>query len=49
MGFEEYTYSGNVCLIEWPQNVTELLPPHLSIRINKTGDTSRTITITEVA
>ena len=48
MGFEEYAYSGNVCLIEWPQNIAELLPPHLSISINKTGDTSRTITISEV-
>jgi tRNA threonylcarbamoyladenosine biosynthesis protein TsaE len=48
MGFEEYAYSGNVCLIEWPQNIQELLPPHLSITICKTGETSRAITITQV-
>jgi tRNA threonylcarbamoyladenosine biosynthesis protein TsaE len=48
MGFEEYAYSGNVCLIEWPQNIAELLPPHISISIDKTGDTSRVITISEV-
>ncbi|MBC7412134.1 MAG: tRNA (adenosine(37)-N6)-threonylcarbamoyltransferase complex ATPase subunit type 1 TsaE [Bacteroidia bacterium] len=48
MGFEEYAYSGNICLIEWPQNITELLPPHLCINIDKTADTSRTISISEV-
>ena len=26
IGFEEYLYSGNLCLIEWPENVEELLP-----------------------
>lgn len=26
MGYEEYFYSGNLCLIEWPELVEELLP-----------------------
>ena len=45
MGFEEYLYSGNVCLIEWPQNVEELLPTHLQVHITKTDESSREITV----
>jgi tRNA threonylcarbamoyladenosine biosynthesis protein TsaE len=26
MGFEDYLYSGNLCIIEWPEMVTNLLP-----------------------
>jgi len=26
MGFEEYVYSGNWCLIEWPDKILNLLP-----------------------
>jgi len=26
MGYEEYFYSGNICFIEWPDKVAELLP-----------------------
>ena len=26
MGYEEYFYSGNVCFIEWPELIEELLP-----------------------
>lgn len=33
MGYEEYFYSGNYCFIEWPEKITDLLPPHY-IRIN---------------
>lgn len=28
LGYEEYFYSGNVCLIEWPEKVADLLPEH---------------------
>lgn len=28
IGYEEYFYSGNFCLIEWPEKVEELLPEH---------------------
>ena len=28
MGYEEYLYSGNICLIEWPEKIQELLPEH---------------------
>jgi tRNA threonylcarbamoyladenosine biosynthesis protein TsaE len=26
MGYEEYFYSGNLCLIEWPEKIEPLLP-----------------------
>jgi len=28
IGYEEYFYSGNICLIEWPERIAELLPDH---------------------
>lgn len=28
IGYEEYFYSNNYCLIEWPSKVEELLPDH---------------------
>lgn len=30
MGYEEYFYSGNICLIEWPELIEELLPTDVS-------------------
>ncbi len=27
MGYEDYFYSGAYCFIEWPEKITELLPP----------------------
>lgn len=29
LGYEEYFYGGGICLIEWPERVTELLPDRL--------------------
>ena len=26
IGIQEYLYSGNLCFIEWPENITSLLP-----------------------
>jgi tRNA threonylcarbamoyladenosine biosynthesis protein TsaE len=26
IGYEEYFYSGNICLIEWPEKIADLLP-----------------------
>ncbi len=44
MGCEEYFYSGNHCFIEWPEKITELLPPDtLHAQISIDGD-SRQIT-----
>ena len=36
IGFDEYLYSGNICLIEWPENIEALLPEdtlHITIEI----------------
>jgi|SRR5690554_5307556 len=40
MGIEEYLYSGNYCLIEWPENIPSLLPDnhaevHITVENNK--------------
>ena len=38
MGYEEYFYSGNYCLIEWPEKIADLLPEHyikVSIQLNE--------------
>ena len=46
IGFEEYLYSGSLCLIEWPEKVEPLLPDDtLVVIITATGDDSRTIEI----
>lgn len=43
-GIEEYLYSGNKCLIEWPAVIEDLLPvPQLVIKIESQEDQSRTI------
>jgi len=34
LGYEEYFYSGALCLIEWPEKIEQLLPiPHTRINI----------------
>jgi len=41
IGFEEYVYSDDFCLIEWPSKVEELLPEdtvNLTIQVNSEGD-----------
>lgn len=46
MGYEEYFYSGNLCLIEWPELVEELLPEDaMVVRIEILSPTSRRFTI----
>jgi tRNA threonylcarbamoyladenosine biosynthesis protein TsaE len=43
LGYEEYFYSGNLCLIEWPEKISELLPPQMGyVWLTKTGNDSRT-------
>jgi len=44
LGYEDYFYSGNYCLIEWPEKIPNLLPESfIRIEIEATGDTDRTI------
>lgn len=46
IGTEDYFDSGAVCLIEWPERITELLPAD-TVRVNLkvNGDDSRTMTV----
>lgn len=44
IGVEDYFYSGNLCIMEWPENVEDLLPMETKkIRIAVNPDLSRTI------
>lgn len=46
MGYEEYFYSGDLCLVEWPERVEELLPDDVMIvRIEPLDETIRRFTI----
>lgn len=46
MGYEEYFYSGDLCLVEWPERVEELLPDDVMIvRIEPLDETTRKFTI----
>ena len=45
-GYEEYFYSGDLCLVEWPEKIEELLPPDtMTVRIEVDSEDERTITI----
>lgn len=44
IGFEGYIYSGYLCLIEWAENIEELLPDDcLRVYVEVEADLSRTI------
>lgn len=44
IGLDDYLYSGNLCLMEWPENIEELLPDEtLKVHIQVNPDLSRTI------
>lgn len=41
-GYEEYFYSGDLCLVEWPEKIEALLPPDtVEVRIRVVGPTER--------
>ena len=46
MGYEEYFYSGDLCLIEWPELIEELLPEEaMKVKIEILSPTERRFTI----
>ncbi|MBO5771104.1 MAG: tRNA (adenosine(37)-N6)-threonylcarbamoyltransferase complex ATPase subunit type 1 TsaE [Alistipes sp.] len=46
MGYEEYFYSGDLCLVEWPERVEQLLPDNVMVvRIEALDNTSRRFVI----
>lgn len=48
MGAEDYFYSGNLCLIEWPEMIEKILPEEaVEVRIEELADGSRCIKFEE--
>lgn len=44
MGYEEYFYSGDLCLMEWPELIEDLLPEDtLRVTISENEDGQRTV------
>ncbi|WP_316785995.1 tRNA (adenosine(37)-N6)-threonylcarbamoyltransferase complex ATPase subunit type 1 TsaE [Pedobacter frigiditerrae] len=49
IGYEEYFYSGDYCLVEWPSKVEDLLPEkYIKVEIEITGEEQRVFTFSEV-
>lgn len=45
MGYEDYFYSGQLCFMEWPELIEELLPEDaVIVRIEENADGTRTVT-----
>lgn len=50
LGYEDYFYSGEYCMIEWAEKIPDLLPEsYISVRIEATGEDSRTITMRKLS
>lgn len=45
IGWEDYLDRGGVCAVEWSENVSDAMENAIWVRIEKTGDESRRITI----
>ena len=46
IGYEDYVYSGNVCLMEWPELIENLLPDDaVKVTIEEETDGSRKVSI----
>lgn len=49
LGYEDYFYSGNYCMVEWPQKITDLLPKnYLKIEIEAVDENKRVIEINSI-
>ena len=45
IGWEDYLDRGGICAVEWSENVKDALEDVLTVRIEKTGEESRRITV----
>lgn len=46
MGYEDYFFSDNYCLIEWPEKVSDVLPDdRLDVHMSENEDGSRTMKV----
>jgi len=44
IGYEDYFFSGDICLIEWPEKIAEVLPEErLDVWITENTDGSRSV------
>ncbi len=44
LGLSDYFYAGGICVIEWPQNIADILPPSCrEVTITKLSDEEREI------
>lgn len=49
IGYEEYFYSGNICLLEWPERVAELLPEsYIKVEITALSTEKRAFTFSKI-
>lgn len=49
LGYEDYFYADQYCLIEWPEKIPDLLPPnYLKIEIQSINENERWIDLTQV-
>ena len=46
IGWEDYLERGGVCAVEWSENVAGAMENTIRVKIEKTGDESRRITVT---
>ncbi len=49
IGWDDYLDRGGICAVEWSENVAEAMEDAVIITIEKTGDTSRKITIDKMS
>ena len=45
IGWEDYLDRNGICAVEWSENVRDAMEGAISVRIEKTGDESRRITV----
>ena len=45
IGWEDYLDRGGVCAVEWSENVADAMEDAITVKIEKTGEDSRRITI----
>ena len=44
MGYEDYFYSGNLCLLEWPELIEDILPENaVKVHIEEQPDGARIV------
>jgi tRNA threonylcarbamoyladenosine biosynthesis protein TsaE len=49
IGYEEYFYSGDICLVEWPEKIRELLPEeHVLVSITAPTPDTRLLSFTKI-